>query len=47
MEIAEYKQRMARREYIVGGSEAHALLHRMSSDAQRISCVINGKNHTS
>ena len=38
MEIAEYKQRMARREYIVGGSEAHALMHRMSSDAQRITC---------
>ena len=47
MEIAEYKQRMARREYIVGGSEAHALMHRMSSDAQRITCEINGKYHTS
>ena len=47
MEIAEYKQRMARREYIAGGSEAHALMHRMSSDAQRITCEINGKYHTS
>ena len=47
MEIAEYKQRMARREYIVGGSEAHALMHHMSSDAQRITCEINGKYHTS
>ena len=46
MELQEYRQKMARREYIAGGSEAHELMHRMSSDAQRITCEINGKYHT-
>ena len=46
MELQEYRQKMARREYIAGGSEAHELMHRMSSEAQRITCEINGSYHT-
>ena len=46
MELQEYRQKMARQEYIAGGSEAHELMHRMSSEAQRITCEINGSYHT-
>ena len=46
MEIAEYKARMARREYLTAGSGAHLLMHRAAEDARRIACEINGAFHT-
>ncbi len=46
MEIAEYKARMARREYLTAGSDAHMLMHRAAEDARRIVCEINGAFHT-
>lgn len=46
MELEEYKHKMERREYIAGGSETHMYMHRMSAEAQRITCEINGSYHT-
>ena len=46
MELDEYKERTARREYIAEGSEAHLLMTDAAREAQRITAEINGSYHS-
>ena len=46
MELAEYRARMAHREYIEAGSEAHLFMTEAAREAQRITARINGGYHT-
>ena len=46
MDLDEYKEMTARREYIPGGSPAHELMHGMSAEAQKITSRINCGYHT-
>ena len=46
MDLGEYKEMTARREYIPGGSPAHELMHGMSAEAQKITSRINCGYHT-
>lgn len=46
MTVEEYKQHIRTVGYVEAGSQAHLLMHKMSSDAQRITMEINTKFHT-
>ena len=46
MELDEYKERTARREYIAEGAEAHLLMTDAAREAQRITAEINGSYHS-
>lgn len=46
MTIEQYKEYIKTYGYVEAGSEAHLLMHQMSSDAQRITMEINNKYHS-
>ena len=46
MDIEEYREMTARREYIEAGGEAHECMHRAAAEAQKITAAINGGYHT-
>lgn len=46
MTVEEYKEHIRTVGYVEAGSEAHLLMHKMSSEAQRITMEINNRYHT-
>ncbi|MBP5360492.1 MAG: sugar O-acetyltransferase [Bacteroidaceae bacterium] len=46
MNVQEFRDYMASRKPIKGGSEVHMMFHKLSQEALRITAVINGEYHT-
>ena len=47
MDEKAFFEMMARGEYVPAGSSAHLVMHRLSDEARKITCALNGGYHTS